>query len=856
MFRKLDFASGSKNLWFVLVSLLLGPFALWFVLYGKKHRRNLQPAYFSRVSILVFGFLAFQFLLFLAPVHWTVVLGLYLLAASATAWIMHREEQSQFFQIRQAGKLRPTNTHLGEAFLAAALAIYPLVYILALLHNIGELKSFSIHLPSDVYTDGLLWMLYATPVVAMAGLFARKTTLNLGMRALVYFYGAVLVVLIWIMVWERCDQYLLDQIYGFDREPLFFLFRGEARFRSLIKVIFYGGAFLLGIGYLVGAARTSAFLKRAIYLGLPSILLYANMLFVIGDWNFYLAGFRERAYASHHFDLYRLMARSQLLRTPSAFRTPAILEEWAELEYQVGDRDKSMALLRDLSIRCSGKPYYGRMQKRADRSLTLLAREFSVTSSTKDTLGAKTLRLILPVIKPASYLDREWFALLSAVAYLKPDWTDLELKKRLLELSNTVQLHLPKLDNIPDLIPALRELEIPVSTCFLTNDRIKVALAAGYVPFLSLYGHWVPISGYDSGRDGFYYYSYQSPGGWDWFRNEDMDLFLHQDGKTFGVGSGKTEVREKGSTGGQLLSLQKFIPADELAEHVVDIGGVGMVLGDSAMVGAPERKAAFLVEQGDIYYQEYENYEEAAAAYKEASKLFPDDQIYSRMLYLKRRYWEFASDPGDYQNLFRDYPPAWMGRMGPDPVHEKKIVAKVIQGKLGSYLMMNWYAAPLPDSSEKSKLVMDTALGLFTLMHGMEPEEPLYTDSLATFMQRRGNLTASESLFTELSGLYPFGSESAIFRLAWVKFKLGKLEELPDLLEQCETFSGEAKYLTLKAAVAIHKGRFRSAFASLSHSLKIDKSIGETHVLMEAYYRHRGDKASEQVHHQWQRRST
>lgn len=864
--RKPDFASGFKLIWFALASLLLGPVTLWFTLFAKKRRRNLQPKYFQTVFLAALGFLVFQLILFCAPLHWGILLAFYLVAVGLSAWFLHQEERSRFFKIRLPAGAGAEKFSLGQAILAAALAIYPLIYILSLLHNIGELESFSINLPSDVYTDGLLWMLYGTPLVLLAGLAAWKASLKPGLRALVYFYGAVLVVLVWIMVWEKFDTYLLSLFYSYDREPILFSFRSETTFRLAVKTVFYGSAFVLGTGYLVGAARTNVFLKRAVFLGLPSLLLYADMLFVLGDWNYYLAGIKERAFTGRHFGIYRLAVRSQLKRTPLAYRIPESLEEWSELEYQDGNKAKSISLLHELVARCGSRPYYARMRKQAERSLAALGKPPIAVGKADASGSGPALRLYLPLIKPASYLDQEWYALLSAVAFLKPSWTDLELKKRLLDLSNTVQLNLPKLDNIPELIPALRQLEIPVSPCFLTKDRIKAALAAGHIPFLSLYGHWVPISGYDPGRDGFYYYSYQAPSGWDWFRNEDIDLFYHHEGEAFGHGSrsaGKTgqksnpAMQQIGPNLGPLnQGLQKFIPADELAEHVVDIGGVGLVLGDSAMVGLQERQAAYLVELGDVYYQEHENYEEAASVYKRAGSLYPGDQVFSRMLYLKRRYWESASDAGDYQNLFREYPPDWMIHLGPDQKKEKEIVTKIMNGKLGSYLMMNWYVSPLPDTSAESKSIMDTAMTLFTLLHAKDPEEPLYTDSLATLMQRRGDLKGSEKYYAELTGLYPFGSESAVYRLAWTKFKLGKLDEITALLDRCPGFSKEAKFLTLKAAVAMRKGRYRSAYASLSRSLKLDKSIGETHVLMADYYRHRGDKAAAQVHVQWQRRST
>ena len=57
-------------------------------------------------------------------------------------------------------------------------------------------------------------------------------------------------------------------------------------------------------------------------------------------------------------------------------------------------------------------------------------------------------------------------------------------------------------------------------------------------------------------------------------------------------------------------------------------------------------------------------------------------------------------------------------------------------------------------------------------------------------------------------------------------------------------------------SVAMRKGRYRSAYTSLARSLKIDKSIGETHSLLADYYRRRGDKNAMQVHLNWKQRST
>jgi tetratricopeptide (TPR) repeat protein len=293
-----------------------------------------------------------------------------------------------------------------------------------------------------------------------------------------------------------------------------------------------------------------------------------------------------------------------------------------------------------------------------------------------------------------------------------------------------------------------------------------------------------------------------------------------------------------------------------MASHLLDIGGVGLVLGDSAFVDAGEKRAAFLVEQGDVFYQEHDNYEEAAAAYAQAAALSRSDYIRARMLYLKRRYAQRASDPRDYRNLFRAYPPAWMESLGPDPEKEKELTARLMAGGLGTYLMVNWYVTPLPDPAGGPKPDMDTAIGLFARLHEMEPSEPLYIDSLATLYARKGDFEGSGKMFRKLTALYPFGNEYACFRLAWIEFKLGRMAELEEMLARCGEYAEEAKYLTMKAALDLHKGHNRRAYRALSRSIKLDKAIGETHSLLAEYYRKRGDKSAEKVHLQWLRRNT
>jgi tetratricopeptide (TPR) repeat protein len=257
-----------------------------------------------------------------------------------------------------------------------------------------------------------------------------------------------------------------------------------------------------------------------------------------------------------------------------------------------------------------------------------------------------------------------------------------------------------------------------------------------------------------------------------------------------------------------------------------------------------------------VYYQDHDNYEEAAAAYAQASALHASDHILSRILYLKRRYGENAADVRDYRNLFRPFPTEWMERLALAPAQEKALKGRMMDGSLGTYLMINWYVSPLPDISSESAAAMDTALQLFTRLHAMDPAEPLYLDSLATLSYRRGDLAASARQLRQLIRLYPFGNDHAYFRLAWTQLKLGKVAELGELLPLCGEYSREAKFLTMKAALAMHKGQYRRAYRALSRSLKLDKAVGETHTLLADYYRLRGDKPAEQVHLRWLRRNT
>jgi hypothetical protein len=842
-----------KTLWILAAAVLLGPFPLWFILDGKLRRRGLLPGYTSRFLASAALFLAYHALLFAAPVHWMALLGLHVAASLASAIALSRPSRAVWFAFPtdQSPAERPP-VPFSDCLVAVAMAVLPLVYMLALAHDIGELGAFSIRLPSEVYTSGFLWMAYAAPFAALAAFLAWRWRFRPTLRALVYFQGSVLVVAAWIMVWERLDQSLVEFFGIQSGEPLLFAYEAEQAWRFAVKTAFYLGGFLLGTAFLVGAARTSAFGKRALFLGLPSLLLYANMLFAMGDWNSYLTALREGAYALHRFDFYRYAAMAQLARTPAAYWAPYLREERMELAYQSGDIAGAKALMERIARDGRRWAYHAGLGRKAERSLQRLA-----AAARAGGAGEEPVLLDLPVIKPASYLQPEWYGLLAAVAYLKPDWTDLEMRKRLLDLSSTVQLQLPRLDNIPELVPAFRLLDVPATACFLTRERLLAALRAGKVPYVVLHGSWVPVSGYDPGRDGFYFHFHPgNTAGTGLFRNEDLDLFQHAPGESFGGQRDRSREKRARSGSDPRYSIRKFIPADELERHVLDIGGVGLVLGDSAFVGPEERRAAYLVEQGDVHYQEHDNYQEAAACYLEAARLFPHDQIASRMLYLKRRYELLVSDARDHRNLFRAHPPAWMEGIAMPPAEEKALKGRIMEGRLGTYLLMNWHAPAEPDPGRPARESLDSSIALFSTLRRLDPHEPSHVDSLASLLARAGDLAASAGLYDTLMSMHPFGNEYAAYRMAWVKFGLGKLGEMEEALALCEGFADDARYLTMQGALALERGREGKAYRLLSRSLKLDKGLGETHRLLAEYHGRRGEREAEAVHLQWLKRST
>ncbi len=831
-----------RKLWFLVLAFLFGPLAPWFILSGKKIRRQLPLALWQNPFLLLIFWMTLQSILFFLPVHWLVVLLLYIALCVFSIRIFFNNPSAQQLCI-PFEKSTDGNKHFLPQLLAAAYAIYPLVYLVGLVHYIRDLQAFSIHLPSDVYTSSLIWMAYATPAVLLFALALRFFQLRFGLRQLLFFYAGLMVLSLWIGIWGKSDEFLLHLIAPQEKHPLFFSFPVEEKLRMLLRdgILFLG--FFMGSLYLLPSRSSAVFIRRSSFLSLPSLVFYSQLLFLTGDWNYYLAGLRENQYQNHHYTVYHLLGNTELKRIPNSYTAPYLWGQLAELAYQTGAKEKAKTYLQQAQKIAEKKTYYAPLLRNITWQLNHLQQQHTQQNE-------NSVSLELPIIKPATYLTADWYALLSAVSYLEPKLADIDLKKKLLTLSETIQIQLPDIHSAPQIVPVLKQLNVPHVVCYIDTLKIKNALRQHLVPYIFMPGGWAVISGYDAGRDGFYFYAYQNARNKSsLFKNEDIDLFYQQTTKSITDSTKKNDYDFK-------YSIQKFINSEKLQKHIHDIGGVGLVLGSNTFVVANETQGAFWAEQGDLLYQEQENDSAAATAYAKSRFLWPSEYVESRIFYLQKRYLRMALDARREENLYRPTIfPAWLKNIGLNANQEKYWMDKVLSGSMGIYMLLNEYSSLKLAAPMNNEARLDTSIQIFSQLHRLEPDEPSYLDSLATFKSIQNKWEDASTLWKAALGLYPFGNENISFRLAWSAYKLQQPDSVNVYLAHAPSYSEEADFLTLQGYCALNTKAYTKAYAALSKSLKLNKASPETHNLLMQYYTYKGDSSAVKLHQLWQKRS-
>lgn len=769
------------------------------------------------LSVLWLGAAATYAGLFFLPLpHWALV-AVYLSGVGLSTFCILRVKGLELFHfgpVTPPGlpiKPGPGLTTLWQSWVTAFIAISPLAYLAALFRSLSELRAFSIQWPASVYVDALKWSFASLPLVLVLGWLLWRSSLQARVRTILVFFVALFLVGLWILLWGTLDTRLLSWIWGGTREPLLFDPWTEDRFRFYVKCFFFSSGALLGIDYLILATSAATLLKRALFIGVPAGLIFAHMLFLLGDWNYYLGALQSTLLREQKLQGYALLAACKTARVPEAFRTPYDLEELADFRFQNGDTAAAKSLWTRMRASLGDRPYASVLRQRAEHYLEAL-----------DSPRDQGVELPLRLIRPATYLDADWYALLSAIGYLRPSWSDLEIKKRLLTVSPALQMDLPTLNGVPILRSVLDRLGIPHRAGFTDGHRLRQSLHLGLVPFVNLSGVWTAVAGYDAARDAYVLYRYpdhyeHNP----WWGAPELDVI--------GEAPQDSGQRRPPARIGQ-VPVRRSVPAPELERNLHDIGGVAVFLGDTAWIAEEEDRAAFLVELGDELYQEQENDQAAAEAYAQAETLWPNDYVACRILYLKRRWQHQHDDQGDYSSLFlKPGLPPWARLVPLDSATVRRVTARILDGSMGQYLLLSWIPSIPPEGAPLHAERLDSAQTAFRLLRRLEPSQALYLDTLAALAHRRGAYAQEADALDTLSRYHPFGDEDIQYRLAWAAYLAKDKPRAKAALLRCPGYEHLPRHQLIAGAIACAEGKKRQGRKLLERSLKQDKAEPHIH---------------------------
>ncbi len=829
-----------RRFWLTLVCVILGPFAPWIAYLGKLRRRGLAaPGWWL---VLAAAFCAVYAVLWLAPLPWTWIWFLYAALGLCSGIGFFQAGADRYFK-----PLEPARAESGvvrsaswrESLGVAALVVYPALFGAALFRDVNRLRAFAIHLPASVYTDALRFTLeFGTPSALLLAWLVRRAGFRPGVRLVLNLYGGLLVILAWVTVWQRAHLFGLRLFGAPAGEPLLHDVYREAAFRRDVQDAFYAGGVFLGASYLASAARSFVLIRRAVFVGLPVLLGYANLLLLLGEGAPFMAGVREHLYREGNYPAFRAMAEIESARFPAALNVPFLQQDLADLAYLRGDSAAAARWRHRILQVTADKPYDADLRERIAWEQHALAVHPGCTAP-------ESLQVLpVPRVRPAATLDGNWYALLSVVAYFRPDWSDFEMKKKLLEVSPQVQLAAPSLNTVPAVAEALDVFGLPFSPCFLDSAGIHRALRAGKIPLINQADRWMPVVGWDPCRRGYLCYRYpdsleKNP----WLNPADKEVL-------FGVRTGlrhRSEVMPD--------NLITFLSEHEVLNHLHDIGGVALVLGDSNFAPAAERRAAYLTEFGDVLYQDHDDLVGAAQAYARAQALYPTDYIVARQAYLERRArWEEGS-PYGLEAVFRSDVRTRPLPTGLDPAERTRIVRRILHGDLGQYLLVNWLQAWPRFFAVGDSAARDTSRRIFRTWLTLHPHNPAALDSIGAGFAAQRQWDSAEVYYRRTMAYYPLGNEYLAYRLAWTLFQRGRFDTMQVWLARCPSFQLEAGYLLMRGAGDWNSGHHAAALAALKKSLKLDKTLPETHAWMARVSGAEGDTALRNLSRRWLQRT-
>ncbi len=814
-----------------LICLILGPFAPWIVPGGRSARKGFPGGGAALCAV----FIAVYAMLWLAPLRWEWIAGIYLLLCAISSLIFLRGREPSF---QRSGEQNPSGWI--QSLSLAALVVYPCVFAYALSRGIIGLQVFSIHLPAAVYTEALSFALrIGTPAAVLLAFLIRRAGLRPDLRLILRLYGGALATIFWIAVGERCYALALHAAGVDAGEPLLFGFYTEVSFYSAVRGFFYAGGIFLGASYLAPVSEARVFFRRFLSLGLLVALGYAHCALLLGESNYFLSGLRASLYRHGCYQAYRTVSRIEIARLPHALHTPILMLDQAELASLQGREEEAGLWRRRVLKATEGKPYFAALRAQVQWEDAQLASHPGCVAADS------TQWLRVPRALPGVTLDGDWYGLLSAVSFFHPEWSDFDLKKKLLEISPDIELSVPGLDDVPAIAEALDVFGIPFSACFPDSLELRAALKRGKIPFLNFEGRWTPLVGWDPCRRGFLCYRYpDSLKSNPWFNPADKEAVFGRGADSMGAESGEKPY-----------NLIAFLPEREVMENLHDLGGVALILGDSNFAPSTERRAAYLTEYGDGLYQRQDDNIGAAEAYARAQSLHPSDYILARMVYLERRTaWSEGPDYG-LDAVFREDVRSAPLPTGLNGDERRRMAGRILRGEMGQYLLLNWHEASPRFFAGDDSAERDSARGIFRTWLRLQPDNPAALDSLAEGFEAQAQWDSAETYYRRELGYYPMGDEDAAYRLAWALFKQERFQEMDYWLRRCPSFQDEARYLLLRGAADWRRGKRREGFSLLNKSLKMDKTLPETHAWMERMEIARGDSAGAALSRRWRERT-
>jgi tetratricopeptide (TPR) repeat protein len=236
--------------------------------------------------------------------------------------------------------------------------------------------------------------------------------------------------------------------------------------------------------------------------------------------------------------------------------------------------------------------------------------------------------------------------------------------------------------------------------------------------------------------------------------------------------------------------------------------------------------------------------------------LHPSEYILARLAFLERRArWAEGSGYG-VEAVFRA---AFRSQEKPGNFlsgdQRRRMEEKIRRGDMGHYLLLHWHQTAPRFFAGTDSETADSTRGIFRTWLRLRPHSPAALDSLGAGFASQKRWDSAEVYYRRALGYYPLGNPYAVFRLAWTLFQQERFEELGHWLKRCEPFRNEPKFQLMRGALAWKSGKPRQALAVLEKSLKLDKTLPETHAWLARVAEARGDSTAASLHRRWRKRT-